>query len=228
MVVSNINHPPTFMAVAGILFWLASDCTAFVLPTITIEPHRSFSSRVRPIAFLDSSEYGLFSSSEILSVDFSAEVPDGIRIVTLVAVGIMILIAALSAFVTQSVLPSQLSNLGALVETENPDLYAKIQSKLEPNQTFRDRPDLMRELVEAGIQAMQQESDQDAQRILDMVKDKQAQGDGILSIQELVEAKIEMSIEEFVAKVDDNPDSQYLTETTKELAEALRKEIRRE
>jgi hypothetical protein len=161
----------------------------------------------------------------MISLDLSTQVSDGIRTAVLVLVAFMVLAAAISAFVTQSVLPGQMENLSQLVEQDNPEVFSEIQQKLDKGQTIRDRPDLMAELVEAGMNVMQKESEGEMENLLKMVQKKQEDGAGIESIKELLEATFGMTIQEFIAKVDKNPNSKYLTETTKDLAEVLRKEV---
>jgi hypothetical protein len=210
---------------AYVLLSLTRCCAAFVLPAASRIAFTRSPLMVRRQVLPNNDFFIGSSSTSMISLDFSSQVSDGIRTAVLVLVAFMVLAAAVSAFVTQSVLPSQMEKLALLVEQDNPERFSEIQQKLDDGQTIRDRPDLMAELVEAGINVMQQENEEEMENILKMVQKKKEDGAGIESIKEPMEAALGMTIQEFIAKVDKNPNSEYLTGTTKDLAEVLRKEL---
>ena len=178
---------------------------------------------------------GSGSSVVLLSaVDLSATVPDGVRTVGIVAVAVLVLISAASVFVTQLVIPEEMAKLSMIVEKENPERWAEIQSKLKPGEKITDRQDLMTELTEVGISAMVTESEKEQKQLLSMIKEKKMSSGGgnddgsdggVLSLKEPIEASLGISIEEFVSRVNRNSKSDYLTETGKELAELLTEEF---
>ena len=173
-------------------------------------------------------------SSQSISLEFSTQVSDGIRVVVFVVVALLLVVAALSTFVTQSVLPQQMENLSQLVADENPTAFGEIVAKLEDGQNLKDRPDLMSELVEIGVDLMKKEDDDEMENVLQMVKDKKKKNDDddnddkldIESLREPLEAAVGMTIEEFIDLVDKNPNSKYMTDTKRELAQIFKEEIK--
>eukprot|EP00586_Coscinodiscus_wailesii_P022209 CAMPEP_0172504096 /NCGR_PEP_ID=MMETSP1066-20121228/175337_1 /TAXON_ID=671091 /ORGANISM="Coscinodiscus wailesii, Strain CCMP2513" /LENGTH=289 /DNA_ID=CAMNT_0013280109 /DNA_START=34 /DNA_END=900 /DNA_ORIENTATION=- len=165
------------------------------------------------------------SSSFLLGMDLSAQVPDAIRIAVLGIVAITVIVSATSVYVTQSVVPGQLEKLAMLVEQENPERYAEIQSKLAEGEKLTDRPDLIGQLAEAGITMMMEEDEGELELLLATVKEKKEKGDDLEILRESLEAAFGMSVEEYIAKVDKNFSSQYLTKSGKELANILRDEF---
>ena len=127
-----------------------------------------------------------------------------------------------------------MAKLSMIVEKENPERWAEIQSKLQPGEKITDRQDLMTELTEVGISAMVTESEKEQKQLLSMIKEKKMSSGGgnddgsdggVLSLKEPIEASLGISIEEFVSRVNRNSKSEYLTETGKELAELLTEEF---
>jgi hypothetical protein len=165
-------------------------------------------------------------SSLMLGLDFSSQVDDGVRNLVLGIVVIMVLVSALSVYVTQSVLPEQMNNLAVMVKEEYPERWQELESKLNEGERIRDRPDLMTELTEMGVTMMKDESEQEMKSLIVMINEKKSQGgEGIYIMREPIEATLRCSIEDFVSKAETNADSEYLTNDRKELSELLKAEF---
>jgi len=172
-------------------------------------------------------------TSQLLSVDLSAQVSDGLQAFVFVLVGIVVLLAAASTYVTQSLIPGQMDKLSILVAQEKPEAYEKIAQQLEEGQRLKDRPDLIAQLVEAGVDLMKDEKEEEMEFLVQLLRKemnkniyamgaKEEREQNLESIIKVAESSLGMSKEDFVAKVDKNTDSKYLTESAKELADLLR------
>mmetsp|Transcript_19453 Transcript_19453/g.27498 ORF Transcript_19453/g.27498 Transcript_19453/m.27498 type:complete len:231 (+) Transcript_19453:190-882(+) len=210
-----------------------ASCRAFVLPQSKTAAFafigRVHSPSTRVDALPQSSLLPDVGGSDItLGIDLSSQVSDGLRFLVIGLVAIMVIISAISLFVTQSVIPEQMGKLAMLVEQESPERYAEIQSKLADGEKITDRPDLMAELAEVGVDMMKDESEEELQRLLTKVKEKKEKGEDLEIFREPLEATFGTTIEEYVEKVDNNLSSQYLTSAGKELADILRDEFAKE
>ena len=154
---------------------------------------------------------------------------DTLRNITLLLVGLLVVAVAGTAFVTQSVIPDQMDKLAQLVAKENPEAFRKITQELEEGQSIRQRPDLMSKLVEAGVDLMKEESTQEMETLRQLVQQELAKencddSEGWKQLQKPIETTLGMTIDEFIAKVEKNKDSEYLTETAKDLASLLKRQ----
>jgi hypothetical protein len=162
----------------------------------------------------------------MLGLDFSSQVGDGTRNLVIGIVVIMVLVSALSVYVTQSLLPQQMNTLALMVKEEYPERWQELESKLNEGERMRDRPDLMTELTEIGVTMMKEESEQEMKELIVMVNEKKSHGgEDIDSLREPIEASLGCSIENFVSKAETNSGSEYLSNDRKELSELLKVEF---
>ena len=162
----------------------------------------------------------------MLGLDFSSQVSDDVRNVVIGIVVIMVLVSALSVYVTQSVVPEQMNNLALMVKKEYPERWQELESKLNEGERMRDRPDLMTELTEIGMTMMKDESEQEMKRLVIMINETKKQGDkDVDSLRQTIEATLGCSIEDFVSKAETNSGSKFLSDDRKELSELLKVEF---
>lgn len=232
---NNICHAFTRLPAARIA--AMSPIRTICNPTHSgIETNQNLLSTATSLSLTDSDFHNLplnvhqeLFTTPVISIDFAAQAPDIFRTVVFGLVGIMVLVAAISTYVTQSLIPEQMDKLSVLVAKEKPEEYEKISQQLEEGQRLRDRPDLMKQLVEAGVDLMKDEKEEEMAFLIDIIRkeknrkvDEEESDENMENIIKSAESTLGMTIEEFIAKVDKNADSKYLTDNAKELADLLR------
>ena len=143
-------------------------------------------------------------------------------------IGLLALIAGFATFVTKSVVPEQLNNMALIVKESKPDIWEDISSKLNNGERIRDRPDLISIITATSIEIMKDETEDEYNKLITMIKKSVEDDNGeeeMESLREPIEATIGCTIEEFCTKVDNNKDSKFLTDTRKELAKLLQQEF---
>lgn len=228
------RNPSLNFAVCLILNLVVQSTNAFVTPSNRANAVTFCSSlcHKRPTASIPTalsafdSHGGVTSGSLMLGLDFSSQVSDDVRNVVIGIVVIMVLVSALSVYVTQSVVPEQMNNLALMVKKEYPERWQELESKLNEGERMRDRPDLMTELTEIGMTMMKDESEQEMKRLVIMINETKKQGDkDVDSLRQTIEATLGCSIEDFVSKAETNSGSKFLSDDRKELSELLKVEF---
>jgi hypothetical protein len=177
------------------------------------------------LSAFSTSHGGATSGSLMLGLDLSSQVDDGVRNFVIGIVVVMILVSALSVYITQSLLPEQMNTLALMVKEDYPERWQELESKLNEGERIRDRPDLMSELAEIGVMMMKDESEQEMKELIVLINKKKSQeGEDVLldSLRERIEASLGCSIEDFLSKAETNSDSKYFTNAGKELSELLK------
>mmetsp|Transcript_27465 Transcript_27465/g.41586 ORF Transcript_27465/g.41586 Transcript_27465/m.41586 type:complete len:258 (+) Transcript_27465:171-944(+) len=226
LMTNSICHAFTILPAARIV--TMSPMRTIFNPTHSgVETYQKVLSTATSMSLTDSNFHNL--PTPVVSIDFAAQAPDMLRTVVFGLVGIMVLVAAVSTYVTQSLIPEQMDKLSVLVAKEKPEEYEKISQQLEEGQRLKDRPDLMKQLVEAGVDLMKDEKEEEMAFLIDIIRkeknrkvDDEESEENMENIIKSAESTLGMTIEEFVAKVDKNADSKYLTDNAKELADLLR------
>jgi hypothetical protein len=237
MMVSR-NASPYFVVCLIILNLFVQSTNAFVTPPNNRANALTFCSSTtvhkRPTASILPTALSAFDShggvtnsgSLMLGLDLNSRVSDDVRNVVIGIVVIMVLVSALSVFVTQSVLPEQMNNLALMVKAEYPERWQELESKLNEGERIRDRLDLMTELTEIGVSIMKEESEQEMKQLVIMINEsKKEGGEDTDSLREPIEATLGCSIEDFVSKAETNSDSRNLSDDRKELSELLKAEF---
>lgn len=234
MAVASSRYSHVSITLISLLLAVASHASAFVMPqsktaafccTRRSTPHNNpLSSSLRMMVPIDDDYYPI-TNLMLAGVDLNTAVSDGVRNVVVGITVILVLISAVSLYVTKSYLPEQMNQLALMIQKENPERWQEIESKLLEGERIRDRPDLMAELTNVGVEMMMVESDDELQRLIIMIRDQKEQGQSVGKLREPLEAALDNSIEAFIAKVQANQDSEYLTDAGRELAELLKEEF---
>mmetsp|Transcript_20584 Transcript_20584/g.23619 ORF Transcript_20584/g.23619 Transcript_20584/m.23619 type:complete len:231 (-) Transcript_20584:84-776(-) len=220
---TNVFHDADCFTISSTI----SKITSFSRYDASLENYRSRVQKFRalPPTKLGLSPVGLFDDdSVLLATDFSAPVPDGIINIVYGILIIAILIAAFTTYISRSFVPEQMNSVALMVRDQTPEKWDEIQSKLNQGERVRDRPDLMAELVEAGIGLMKEETDEEMTLLINLLKKKGSDENTIIE-RASIESVVGCSIEDFVRKAETNADSQYMTDTRLLLAELLKQEF---
>jgi hypothetical protein len=183
-----------------------------------------------PLSSLFSPQFQLSSTTTLLA---AAGGGDGGGVVQNVAIGIAILVAlaaATTVYVQQSVIPEQINNMAVMVRDSQPEVWADIVAELGADERVRDRPDLISKVTDAALELMKDETEESMKRLVVMIKNEQQNdekgvGSNMSNLRPAIEAAVGCSIGDFLAKVDKNANSEYLSTDRKELAELLRTEF---
>ena len=183
-------------------------------------------------------DFDLFCTASIgnhpllLSVDVSASASNGASIIGLGVALLLALAAGVFAYLTQSVVPEQMNALALLVRDREPERWEELRSQLAPGERMRDRSNLLAELTTVGLQLMKEESEDDMERLLVLLRQKSEAPSGepdedenTLGDSGAIEDMLGCPIVDFVEKVERNADSVYVTDTRRELADLLKQEF---
>ena len=212
-------------------FAICTEITAFAPPVsqiISPPPAARSSSAISVLSApsADGWASSIASSGAWVALDTSSEVSEGVRTAAFFFLGAVVIFSGISAYVTQFVVPGQMAKLIELVRRENPDRWAEIEAKLTDGEKLTDRPDLMSDLVDSGVVIMVKENEVEIGELLAKVRDSKESDLPIDSLREPLEKAFGASIEEYIAAVDRMSNSNYVTDTDREMAEILRIEFK--
>lgn len=176
----------------------------------------------------DDSSYAAVSSAWLLA-DGAGAVSDGVRNAALGFAAVSVAIFAVGTYVARSAVPEQLNNMALLVRDRKPEVWETITAELREGERVRDRTDLVVKLTDAALELMKEETDDEMARMVvlirEQVKDEDNNAEAMAKLRPFVETTVECSLEEFVAKVDKNSESKFLSDSRRELSELLKTEF---
>uniref|UniRef100_A0A7S2EE02 Uncharacterized protein n=1 Tax=Trieres chinensis TaxID=1514140 RepID=A0A7S2EE02_TRICV len=161
----------------------------------------------------------------LMSFDMSSEAGSVFRTAVYAFLGVSVLVAAASTYVTKVAVPDQMAKLAVLVKEQDPDRYADIESRLGEGEKLTDRPDLMGELIDSGMGVVAREQEYQMDALLERVEEHLALGGEVETLREPLEGAFGMTIEEFVEGIDLNAGKAFVTEADVKMAEVLRSEL---